>query len=139
MAGSFSFTSASPFFCFARIACQTFSAAVLLAGEQLALESTNSQSLNESWPGSFCLTASTAMSHAVGAGVTRVAMSAGGALWAATAAMNWLKSSFLPWYFLYFAFTYAVMLLAAAALLPANWIAFTPYQSPWRSMGFISS
>src|SRR5258708_1742600 len=132
------FSLASPPFCFSWMAAHTLSAAALLAGEQLAWERTNSQSPKERVRGSLSLTACTARSHGVGAGVISSARFGGGAVWPAAVAANASQSSTLPWYFLYLYFTYLEMLSAAAALPLARFRDLAPYHRPLRSMGFSS-
>src|ERR1700756_251770 len=87
---------ASPFFSLAWIAAHTFSAASLLAGVLSRQESTSSQSLNESVPGSFCWTAWAARSHGVGASGILATKFGGGAVSVAAVAMRWFQSSVLP-------------------------------------------
>src|ERR1043166_9659662 len=92
---------ASPFFCLIWIACQTWSAAALLAGVLSRQESTSSQSLKERSFGPFCCTACAARSHGVGASLMLCTKSGGGAVCDAAAVTRCCQSSRLPWYFLY--------------------------------------
>src|SRR5579859_3325112 len=94
---------ASPFFSFFWMACQTWSAAALLAGDLSRQESTSSQSLKESWSGGFCWTAWAAKSQGVGASLMLATKSGGGAVCDAAVVTRCCQSSRLPWYFLYLA------------------------------------